>query len=309
MAGTAPFTIGADAICADGACGKLTGVVFDPVAQAATHLVVERHGLELSRSTSPRHQGRSGPLHRGVRQLPAAENTEFARQPQRHGLSPGQVLTMPYYGPADRYGIAAGEGLRPSPTTPCPRAIAVRRGERVHATDGTVGQVQGWSRPGSRHVTTCCCKRGDFGRKKVAILISAVTRPTTTPLSMPHQRNLPTRSLNLPSGVPRRVVTDVRRMRRGSFEPDGRRELASSVAPVAGDGAPDGRMTRTRPMPSSRTRWRAAAGPRWRPRRPVRHTARPGGHRRTRRRPRQQPATGRPAPALAVFRTCWRSGG
>src|SRR5271157_4075137 len=46
MAGMTPFTIGADAICADGACGKLTGVVFDPVARAVTHLVVERHGLE-----------------------------------------------------------------------------------------------------------------------------------------------------------------------------------------------------------------------------------------------------------------------
>jgi hypothetical protein len=46
MAGTTRFTIVADAICADGACGKLSGVVFDPVAQAVTHLVVERHGLE-----------------------------------------------------------------------------------------------------------------------------------------------------------------------------------------------------------------------------------------------------------------------
>jgi hypothetical protein len=27
-------------------CGKLSGVVFDPAAQAVTHLVVEPHGLE-----------------------------------------------------------------------------------------------------------------------------------------------------------------------------------------------------------------------------------------------------------------------
>lgn len=45
-AGTTPFTIGAEAICADGGCGKLSGVVFDPAAQAVTHLVVEPHGLE-----------------------------------------------------------------------------------------------------------------------------------------------------------------------------------------------------------------------------------------------------------------------
>jgi hypothetical protein len=63
---------------------------------------------------------------------------------------------MPHYGLADRYGhprarmglddrhlrhLALGE-------------VAVRRGERVHATDGTVGQVQGLViDTGSRHVT------------------------------------------------------------------------------------------------------------------------------------------------------------
>jgi hypothetical protein len=43
-----PFTIGADARCTDGACGKVIRVVVDPVARAVTHLVVEpkhRHGL------------------------------------------------------------------------------------------------------------------------------------------------------------------------------------------------------------------------------------------------------------------------
>ena len=56
-----PFRIGADAVCADGVCGKVTRVVVDPVARAVTHLVVQpRHwpGLGLlSRSTllMPRH--------------------------------------------------------------------------------------------------------------------------------------------------------------------------------------------------------------------------------------------------------------
>ena len=39
-----PFTIGADVSCTDGACGKVTQVVVDPVARAVTHLVVDRHG-------------------------------------------------------------------------------------------------------------------------------------------------------------------------------------------------------------------------------------------------------------------------
>jgi uncharacterized protein (DUF1786 family) len=48
MAKTTPFTIGAEASCTDGACGKVTRVVVDPIARAITHLVVEpgpRHGI------------------------------------------------------------------------------------------------------------------------------------------------------------------------------------------------------------------------------------------------------------------------
>ncbi len=41
MAGTTPFTIGADASCTDGACGKVSRVIVDPAARAVTHLVVE----------------------------------------------------------------------------------------------------------------------------------------------------------------------------------------------------------------------------------------------------------------------------
>jgi hypothetical protein len=38
------FTIGADASCTDGGCGKVTQVVVDPAARAVTHLVVDWHG-------------------------------------------------------------------------------------------------------------------------------------------------------------------------------------------------------------------------------------------------------------------------
>ena len=44
MADTTPFTIGADASCADGVCGEVSRVVVDPVARAVTHLVVEPKG-------------------------------------------------------------------------------------------------------------------------------------------------------------------------------------------------------------------------------------------------------------------------
>ena len=73
--------------------------------------------------------------------------------------------------------------------------VAVHRGERVHATDGTVGQVQGLViDPGSRHVTHVLLQEGHvFGRKKVAIPISAVTQAGNNAVEhADDQRNLPT---------------------------------------------------------------------------------------------------------------------
>ena len=55
--------------------------------------------------------------------------------------------------------------------------VAVRHGEQVHATDGTIGQVQGLViDPGSRHVTHVLLQEGHlWGRKQIAIPITAVT--------------------------------------------------------------------------------------------------------------------------------------
>ncbi|MGH3155802.1 MAG: PRC-barrel domain-containing protein [Streptosporangiaceae bacterium] len=183
MTGTTLFTIGADAVCTDGACGKLTCVVVDPVAQAVTHLVVERHGLErlvpLDLADAARGEIQLGCTLAGFDELPPAVKTEFL--PGSHNdtdYGPDQVLTSPYYGLADSYGIH-GRGVATTVThyTLPLGEVAVRRGERVHATDGTVGQVQGLViDPGNHHVTHVLLQEGHlFGRKEVAIPISAVT--------------------------------------------------------------------------------------------------------------------------------------
>src|SRR5271156_5650457 len=41
MAKTMPFRIGADASCTDGACGQVSRIIVNPVAQEVTHLVVD----------------------------------------------------------------------------------------------------------------------------------------------------------------------------------------------------------------------------------------------------------------------------
>jgi len=41
MARTMSFGIGADASCADGACGQVSRIIVNPVAREVTHLVVD----------------------------------------------------------------------------------------------------------------------------------------------------------------------------------------------------------------------------------------------------------------------------
>jgi sporulation protein YlmC with PRC-barrel domain len=55
--------------------------------------------------------------------------------------------------------------------------VEVRRGERVHATDGAIGRVQGLViDPSDHHVTHVLLDEGHlWGQKRVAIPISAVT--------------------------------------------------------------------------------------------------------------------------------------
>ena len=56
--------------------------------------------------------------------------------------------------------------------------VAVRRGERVSATDGEIGKVQGLViNPQNHHVTHVLLQEGHlWGQKQVAIPITAVTK-------------------------------------------------------------------------------------------------------------------------------------
>jgi hypothetical protein len=188
MSQTAEFVIGADASCTDGACGQVTRVVVNPVAQTVTHLVGEpkhRQGLgrlvPLDLVSGTAAQVRLNCTQEEFHQLDSAEETQFI--PGTAGYAeygPGQVLAWPYYGLG-----AAG----PSPALETPGVsqtitfdtipageLAVRRGDRVHATDGAIGHVQGLViDPGSHHVTHILLAEGHlWGHKDVAIPVSAV---------------------------------------------------------------------------------------------------------------------------------------
>jgi sporulation protein YlmC with PRC-barrel domain len=191
MTQTTDFVIGSGVSCTDGFCGKLTRVVIDPVREAVTDLVVEpehRQGLArlvpLSLVTADGDEIALACTLAEFQELDSAEETQFI--PGSAGYAaygPDQVLAWPYYGLAGAMG--PGMGLRQVSQTVTYDAIpdgevAVHRGDPVHATDGSIGRVQGLvMEPSSHHVTHVLLQEGHlWGRKEVAIPITAVTGTT-----------------------------------------------------------------------------------------------------------------------------------
>jgi sporulation protein YlmC with PRC-barrel domain len=180
MPGTEQFAIGAEVSCIDGACGKLSRVVVDPVARLVTHLIVEpRRGHEPARlvplglvdSAAGEIQLNCTSAEFDV--LDPAEETRFITDDMDvPNYRPTDVVSWPYYG----YRGARG-GLATSDTIPVGE-VEVHRGEHVQASDGHIGQVEGLViDPGSHRVTHVLLQEGHlWGRKDVAIPISTVTR-------------------------------------------------------------------------------------------------------------------------------------
>jgi sporulation protein YlmC with PRC-barrel domain len=192
MTKTTPFTIGAGVSCSDGACGKVTRVVVDPVARTVTHLVVEPGHwwrgpgrlvpLGLADATADQIRLRCTLADFG--KLDPAEETQFLPgtpgAPGYPGYDADQVFFMPYYGVGTGMGGGMAGNYGPQTVTydtvPLDE-VEVRRGEHVHATDGHIGKVQGLViDPDSHRVTHVLLQEGHlWGRKEVAIPIGAVT--------------------------------------------------------------------------------------------------------------------------------------
>jgi hypothetical protein len=177
------FAIGTQVSCADGPCGRISRLVVDPVAKVATHLVVDpAHWSGLGRLVPI---ALAEPVPGGIRlactraefeQLDAAEETEFISPAGTYGpYQPSEVLVWPYYS----LGAIGTEATIPPSisydTVPLGE-VEVRRGERVHATDGSIGHVAGLVVDArSQHVTHVLLSEGHlWGRKQVAIPIAAV---------------------------------------------------------------------------------------------------------------------------------------
>jgi sporulation protein YlmC with PRC-barrel domain len=196
MADSSQFTIGAEASCSDGAAGKVSRVIVDPLAEKVTHLVVEPgHRRDLGRLVPlDLVDARAGQVRLRCTQaefekLEHAQETHFIPATsgyEGYGYGPDQVGYWPYYGLGGGMGLGGiGGGIDVGGGAPAQMVtsdtvplgeVTVCRGDPVHATDGDIGRVQGLVIDArSRHVTHVLLQEGHlWGRKQVAIPISAV---------------------------------------------------------------------------------------------------------------------------------------
>jgi sporulation protein YlmC with PRC-barrel domain len=190
MSDAVEYTIGSEVTCSDGACGKLSRVVVDPVARSLTHLVVEpQHALGLPRLVPIELVADAGEgidlrcSKAELEKLEPAQEARFLSESERLGYGQGEVLAWPYYGLGRGIG---GMGMAGMGMGGAPQAItfdrvpvgevAVRRGEHVHASDGAIGRIRGLViDPSDHHVTHVLLEEGHlWGKKEVAIPIGAV---------------------------------------------------------------------------------------------------------------------------------------
>jgi sporulation protein YlmC with PRC-barrel domain len=183
VAETSQFTIGAEVRCRDGVAGEVTRVVVDPVARELTHLVVRpKHGRSLDRLVPldlVEHQNAEVGLGCTVEEFEKLDPAEEIRFLPAGGgtfgaFSVGQTLYLPRFALLPDRRTSA---TITSETVPVGE-VDVRRGDRVHATDGEIGQIEGLViNPSDHHVTHVLLQEGHlWGSKQVAIPISLVTK-------------------------------------------------------------------------------------------------------------------------------------
>jgi sporulation protein YlmC with PRC-barrel domain len=191
MADTMQVPVGTEVTCRDGVCGELRQVIINPVARTITHLVVEPKHLLGSGRLVPlalvevnRDEIRLMCSLDGFEKLEAAEETQYLPAVNA-GLGYGhdQALGLPYYG----LGSFGGLGLSPGADAGSLEAVVydrvptgeidVRRGEAAHASDRSIGKVQGIViDPRDNQMTHVLFQESHLrGKKEVAIPISTVT--------------------------------------------------------------------------------------------------------------------------------------
>ena len=177
------FKIGDQVDATDGRCGQLTRVIFDPIADALTHLVVAPgHHEELARlvpvALVERIEDDVIQLNctkQRFEMLDDAEDLQFLPADATATGYGTHASAWPYFG----LGMPLGHHHDPMSIDRVPLGeVEIRRGDTVHARDGWIGAVQGLVvDPADQHVTHVILQEGHlWGRKQVAIPIGVANR-------------------------------------------------------------------------------------------------------------------------------------
>ncbi len=175
------FDIGTAVECSDGHAGRVIALIADPISRMLTDIAVEpEHHPERARLVSVgllvvAADGERVDLRcarEDLASLPRFHDVEFAPYIPDFG-DPGATLAWPYLGLPDREiplivdRVPVGE-------------IEIRRHDSVHATDGSLGRVEGLVVDSDRNITHILLQEGHlWGKKEVAIPIGALDRLDT----------------------------------------------------------------------------------------------------------------------------------
>jgi sporulation protein YlmC with PRC-barrel domain len=178
---------GAGVECIDGVCGVSTHIIINPIKNQVTHLVVKQNEFP--------HIERMVPVEWVTQTTSNLIRLKYTKEKLGHQetfteteyvkLEPSDI---PSYAPAPftggmymywPYSVAESERYIPVEHEHVPPGeLAVRRGARVEATDGHVGQVDEFLvDPKHEHITHLIMREGHlWGQKDVSIPLSAIGR-------------------------------------------------------------------------------------------------------------------------------------
>lgn len=174
-------SVNAEVECADGVVGRSTFIILNPTTDKVTHVVVKEHGFPAherlvhvdqiveSTPTSIRLRCTKSELE----QMESFSEIEYLPVTTAHyNYDAGPFLLMhPYAVPEKGYYILEHQHVPPG-------ELAVRRGTKVEATDGHVGQVDEFLvDPANDHITHLILREGHlWGKRDVTIPVSAIDR-------------------------------------------------------------------------------------------------------------------------------------
>jgi sporulation protein YlmC with PRC-barrel domain len=173
----------AKVFCADGLCGHSIGVIFNPINQVITHIVIQLKDVEATEVLVPVDQvSESTPLHIKLRcsqqKLATLEpfvQTRFVSGHYAHfatGYEPDATWLWPYT-LADEEQFGHYETVERIPHG----ELAVHRGNQVMATDGAVGVVEEFVvTPDNYHLTHLVLREEEkWGENDVTVPVTAVS--------------------------------------------------------------------------------------------------------------------------------------